>query len=244
MNTATVSIVTGAGSGIGAATARRLATRGDTVVCTDIDLDAARATASGLPGATAHHLDVADEEETRVVFDHVLETYGRLDVAIVNAGLIRRGTTLELSEDDFDLTLDVNLRGAFLSAQAAGQAMIASGEGSIVLTGSIHSVRAMRGQPAYAASKGAVLMMARVLALEWARHGVRVNCVGPGFTDTAATAPTIAAPDRLAVFIDRVPMHRVGDPDEIASAIAFLCGPEASFITGAYLNADGGWLTA
>ena len=244
MSTATVSIVTGAGSGIGAATARRLAARGDTVVCTDIDIDAASATAAELPGATAHHLDVADEDETGVVFERILDTYGRLDVAVVNAGLIRRGTTLELSEEDFDLTLGVNLRGAFLSAQAAGQAMIGGDGGSIVLTGSIHSIRAMRGQPAYAASKGAVLMMARVMALEWARHGVRVNCVGPGFTDTAATAPTIAAPDRLAVFMDRVPMHRIGDPDEIASAIAFLAGPEATFITGAYLNVDGGWLTA
>jgi len=244
MSAGTVSVVTGAGSGIGAATARRLAARGDIVVCTDIDLDAARATAAALPGATAHRLDVADEEETGIVFDHILDTYGRLDVAVVNAGLIKRGTTLELSEDDFDLTIGVNLRGAFLSARAAGQAMIAGEGGSIVLTGSIHSIRAMRGQPAYAASKGAVLMLAKVMALEWARHGVRVNCVGPGFTNTAATAATISSPDRLATFMDRVPMRRIGDPDEIASAIAFLAAPEASFITGAYLNADGGWLTA
>ena len=244
MSTTNISLVTGAGSGIGAATARRFADRGDTVVCTDIDGEAAQRTADALPSAIALQHDVASDDATAAVFEHVLETYGRVDVAVANAGLIRRGTTLTLSEDDFDVTIDVNVRGAFLTAQAAGRAMIDGDGGSIVMIGSIHSVRAMRGQPAYAASKGAVLMMSKVLALEWARHGIRVNCVGPGFTETAATAPTIAAPERLSMMMERVPMQRIGDPDEIAAAISFLTSPDASFITGAYLNADGGWLTS
>lgn len=242
---AKVSLVTGAGSGIGAATARRLSERGDIVVCADIDLLAAEATAAAIPNADALRLDVADEEETDAAIRRIIATHGRIDVAVANAGLIRRGTTLEISESDFDLTVAVNLRGAFLTAQRAGRAMIdAASGGSIVFTGSIHSIRAMRGQPAYAATKGAVLMLAKVMALEWARYDIRVNCVGPGFTATAATAPTIAAPERLKIFLDRVPMGRIGEPSEIAAAIAFLTGDDAGFITGSYLNVDGGWLTA
>lgn len=242
---AKVSLVTGAGSGIGAAVASALAERGDLVVCTDVDGDRAARTAADLPLAVAARLDVRDEAATQTLVDDVVATHGRLDVAVVNAGFFTRTKAVDLAVEDFDAILDVNLRGAFLTARTAGTAMIDSGAGgSIVFIGSIHSVRAMRQQSAYAASKGGVRMMSNIMALEWARHGIRVNCVAPGFTETAATAPTRADPERLDAMLRRVPQRRIGAPAEIATSVRFLTSDDASFVTGAYLNVDGGWLTA
>lgn len=240
-----VSLVTGAGSGIGAAIATALAARGDRVVCADIDADRAEAVAGRLAGAVAARLDVRDAGATRALLDQTVETYGRLDVAVANAGVYTRSKAVDLSEQELDEVLDINVRGTFLSAQAAGRAMIA-GEagGAIVLIGSTHSVRPMRLHAAYAASKGAVRMMSNMMALEWARYGVRVNCVAPGLTETDADASTRADPERLAAMLKRVPMRRVGAPDEIASSVRYLTSDEASFITGAFLSVDGGFLTA
>ena len=241
----TISLVTGAGAGIGAAIAANLAERGDLVICADVDGDGAARTAAALPDAVPAQLDVRDEAATETLVDDVVRRHGRLDVAVVNAGVYLRKKAVDLSEDELELILDVNVRGAFLTARTAGRAMIAAGTGgSIVFIGSIHSVRAMPLQSAYAASKGAVRMMSNVLALEWARHGIRVNCVAPGFTETAVTAPTRADPERLEAMLRRVPMRRPGQPAEIAAPVRFLTSDEASFVTGAYLTVDGGWLTS
>lgn len=238
-----VSVVTGAGNGIGRAIAFALAAAGDLVAC--LDLDAARAadTAAQLPGSMSCGLDVRSREQTTEAFDIVIDRLGRIDVAVPCAGIFRRCPAAELPAAGFDDILDVNLFGAFFTAQAAARSMVSSGDGgSIVFVGSTHSVRAMRQQAAYAASKGAIRMLAQVLAVEWARWGIRVNTVGPGFTETAATAPTRADPERLAAMLARVPQRRVGQPEEIAAVVKFLASAEASFVTGAYLNADGGWL--
>lgn len=240
-----VSLVTGAGHGIGQAIAVALADAGDHVVCVDVDGDSAAATAQGLPSASSYALDVRDAPATAEVVASAVRAQGRLDVVVPCAGIFRRAPADEVTEQSFGEVLDVNLKGTFLTLQAAGRVMVEQGTGgAAVLIGSIHSVRAMRQQAAYAASKGAVLALARVLALEWARHGIRVNTVGPGFTETAATAPTRADPERLAAMLRRVPQQRIGQPTEIAAAVRFLASADSGFITGAYLNVDGGWLVA
>lgn len=240
-----VSLVTGAGAGIGASIARSLAARGDTVVCADVDGRAAAKVAASLPHATSAPLDVRDADGTIALVQSIVDDHGHIDVAVTCAGIFRRAPAHEMSEETFDEVIDVNLRGTFITAQTVGRAMIAAGTGgAMVLIGSTHSVRAMRQQAAYAASKGAVLILAKVMAVEWAKFNIRVNVVGPGFTETAATAPTRADPERLAAMMARVPMRRVGQVDEIAAAVQFLTSDDASFATGAYLNVDGGWLAS
>lgn len=240
-----VSLVTGAGSGIGAAIARALGARGDVVVCSDVDPASAAGTASSIDGAASAHLDVRDPDATASLVRRIVVDHGRLDVVVPCAGIFKRSPAHLMDEATFDEVLAVNLRGTFITVQAAGAVMIDQGDGgAVVLIGSTHSVRAMRQQAAYAASKGAIMMLGKVLAVEWAKFAIRVNTVGPGFTETAATAPTRADPERLAEMMARVPMRRIGQPAEIAAAVSFLSSDDASFITGAYLNVDGGWLTS
>jgi NAD(P)-dependent dehydrogenase (short-subunit alcohol dehydrogenase family) len=244
---ARVCLVTGAGSGIGAATAAVLASRGDRVACADIDLASATRTADSLPpgSALAIEVDVRRAADVNNMIDLTLQRFARVDVVVSCAGVIARGLAQDLSTSDFNRVVDINFKGSFLTVTAAARVMRDMGiAGAVVLVGSIHSVRAMRGQAAYAASKGAILMLGRVLALEWARYGIRVNTIGPGFTDTPATAVTLADPARLAMMLSRIPLGRPGQPEEIAKAIAFLSSADASYITGSYLNVDGGWLTA
>jgi NAD(P)-dependent dehydrogenase (short-subunit alcohol dehydrogenase family) len=238
-----VSLVTGAGSGIGAAIASVLGARGDMVVCADRDLAAAQAVVGGLPHGLAVGIDVRDSPSTVTMLADIVGRYGRIDTVVPCAGTIIRSNAVDMSPADFSTVLDINLKGTFLTVTHAARTMVRAGiSGNFVLIGSIHSVRAMRGQAAYAASKGALLAMAKVFAAEWAAHGIRVNTVGPGFTATPLTAVTLRDPVRLAMMLGRIPMDRPGEPAEIAKAVAFLSSNDASYITGTYLNVDGGWL--
>ncbi len=238
-----VSLVTGAGSGIGAATARALAKRGDHVVCADLDADAAARTAAELGDALPLQVDVRDAAACRRMVETTVTRYGTVDVLVTCAGIERMAPAHEFDESLFDAVLAVNLKGTFLSAQAAGRAMINSGRGGwIVLIGSINSTIALKGQAAYCASKGGVLMLGRALAVDWALYGIHVNIVGPAVTDTPMTAPSLARPERRAMLMAKTPMGRPAEPAEIASVIAFLTSPAASYMTGAYVPVDGGWL--
>ncbi len=239
----TVSLVTGAGSGIGAATAAVLAQRGDLVVCADLDESAARKVASSLPGAVAIAADVTDAADCDRMVEAALEHGGGLDAVVACAGIEIGGDALELDAATFRRVIDVNLTGSFLTAQRSARAMRAAGRGgSIVLIGSINSQMALPGGAAYAGSKGGVLMLGRALAVDLAVHAIRVNVIGPGVTDTPMSATTLGDEQRRARFMARIPLGRPADPREIATAAAFLTSDEAGYVTGAFLPVDGGWL--
>ncbi|OLC60201.1 MAG: hypothetical protein AUG06_03560 [Actinobacteria bacterium 13_1_20CM_2_65_11] len=240
-----VAIVTGAGSGIGAATARILAHRGDRVVCADVKLDTARQTAERLPDAIAVEVDVSSATSCDRMVEETVGRYGDVDAIVTCAGIEKHGPGHEFSEEDFDRIIDVNLKGTWLSARSAARAMIKAGHGgTMVMIGSINSVRGNPGASAYCASKGGVLMLGRTLALDWAPYGIRVNIVGPGVVDTPMSAKSLADPQRRARMMERTPLGRPAPPEEIASVIGFLTSDASSFMTGAYVPVDGGTLAA
>ena len=240
-----VAIVTGAGSGIGAAAARELAGRGDRVVCADVRLDTAKQTADGLPDALAIQVDVSSGVSCDTMVEETLRRFGDIDSIVTCAGVEKHGPGHEFAEADFDWIMDVNLKGTWLSARSAVNAMLKAGHGgTVVMIGSINSVVGNPGASAYCASKGGVLMLGRTLALDWAQYGIRVNIVGPGVVDTPMSAISLADPQRRARMMSKTPLGRPARPEEIASVIAFLTSDASSFMTGAYVPVDGGTLAA
>ena len=240
----TVSLVTGGGSGIGAEVARTLAARGDLVVCADRDQLAAQSVADSV-GGLALTMDVTDPDAGPTAVRAVVEKYGRLDVVVTCAGIEKAGPAEGLSIDTMREVLAVNVLGTFdVAAAACRQFITQGGGGRIVLIGSVNSLVALPGQAAYAASKGSVLMLGRALAVDWARHQVTVNVVGPGVTDTAMSAGTLGDPERRSAMMRRIPMGRPGQPTEIAAVVAFLASDQASYVTGAFIPVDGGWLAS
>ena len=240
-----VAIVTGAGSGIGAATARALAERGDQVVCADVKFDAAEQTASALRDAIALEVDVRRSSSCDEMVEQTIRRYGGVHSIVTCAGVEKHGPAHEFSEEDFDWIMDVNLKGTWLSARSAVRSMIGAGHGgTVVMIGSINSIVGNPGAFAYCASKGGVLMLGRTLALDWAQYGVRVNIVGPGVVETPMSAHSLSIPERRARMMDRTPLGRPAPPEEIASVIAFLTSEASSFMTGAFVPVDGGSLAA
>lgn len=238
-----VALVTGAGSGIGKATARRFGARGDRVVCVDLDGDRAARTAAGIEGALPVAADVTDEAQCDDMVAAALDRFGRLDAAVASAGIEEAGNTLDFDADIFRRIVDVNLTGSFLTAQRAARAMKDQNSGgAIVLIGSINSRAALPGAAAYIASKGGVLMLGRALTLDLAPHGIRVNVIGPGVVNTPMSAASLSDPVKREIYMKRIPLGRPAEPDEIAEAAAFLTSDASSYMTGAFVPVDGGWL--
>lgn len=237
-----VAIVTGAGSGIGRATALRLAAEGAVVAAADVRLELAAGTTQEIEKrggkSTAHAVNVAVGREVEATVAAVLSAHGgRIDILINNAGIARDATAKKLSEEDWDTVLDVNLKGTFLFCQKVIPAMVAQNYGRIVNTASI-AMLGNFGQANYAASKAGVVGLTCTLALELARHSVTVNCISPGATDTAMVA-NIPEPHRKEL-IARIPLKRLGLPEDIAALHSFLASDEASYITGQVIFCDGG----
>ena len=240
----TVAVVTGAGSGIGRAVALALGGRGDAVVCADLDAVAATATAELVgAGAIAVPVDVADPASCDALVAGAVGRLGAVDVLVTCAGIELGGPATELGDDAWRRVVDVNLSGTFWCARAAARAMIAAGRGGrMVLIGSINSRIALAGQAAYCASKGGVAMLGAALAVDWAADGIAVNTVGPGVVDTPMSAVSLGDPGRRQMLMGRTPLGRPAAAEEIAAVVAFLASDAASYMTGAYVPVDGGWL--
>jgi NAD(P)-dependent dehydrogenase (short-subunit alcohol dehydrogenase family) len=238
-----VAVVTGAGSGIGLASARRMAAEGATVVCADIDGAAAERTAAEI-GASAYTVDVTDEDGVRAMFDAAVAQHGRLDIAFNNAGISPPDddSILDTGIDAWRRVQEVNLTSVYLCCKYAIGHMRAAGAGSIINTASFVAVLgSATSQISYTASKGGVLAMTRELGVQFAREGIRVNALCPGPVSTPLLQELFAKdPERAARRLVHVPMGRFAQPEEIAAAVAFLASDDASFITAATFLVDGG----
>lgn len=237
----TVAIVTGAGSGIGRATAARLTSEGATVVAADINSDGVRETASLLGGIDAQIVDVSRPDEVDRLVAHAVERFDHLDIMIANAGVALEQPFVETTPQDLDYVLDVNLKGVFFCGQAAARSMIAQGRrGHIVNVASVYAEVCDAGFSAYCASKGAVRMLTKVMAVELGPLGIRVNAVAPGGVRTGMNA--LDDPEEVAELESETPLGRIGTPEDIASAITLLVSDDAAWVTGTTLFVDGGWI--
>lgn len=240
--TGRVAVVTGAARGIGQASAALLRARGAQLVVTD-RLDAVEQLAQRDPEHVAALVgDVSDAELARATMRLAVERFGRLDILVNNAGRTLNKPITETSVEEFDAILRVNARGNFVQAREAFRVMEQGSGGAIVSIASVSSVVAFATQTAYAASKGALAQITRVLAIEGGPKGIRSNAVLPGVIDTDIMEGVVDnGREMLASFGSAHPIGRIGKPEEIAETVAFLCSDAASFITGALLAVDGGW---
>ena len=237
-----VAIVTGAGSGIGAAIAERLATAGAAVCVNYLGYEEdAKALAQRLPKAIAIKADVSKAADVQAMVDTTVKELGSIDVLVNNAGLERSMPFLDIDEATWDLMLDVDLKGAFFCAQACGRVMRDAGHGgSIVNISSIHEDVPFPGFTPYCAAKGGLRMMMRNAAIELAPYKIRVNNVAPGAIATPINAETLNHPERVAMLKMIVPLMRMGTPQEVAEVALFLASDRSSYVTGSTYYVDGG----
>jgi 3-oxoacyl-[acyl-carrier protein] reductase len=244
-----IAIITGAGGGIGRATALRFAAEGACVAAADVAEDGVRETIELITqkGGSAIPIvgDVSQRSGAQAIVGATLDAYGRVDILVNNAGITRDGLTVRIkdsevkamSDDQWDSVLNVNLKGTWLMAQAAAVPMIRQNSGRIINTASVAALGNV-GQANYSASKAGVIGLTHTLALEWARYNILVNCVAPGGVKTKMTE---AIPEKVMEgIIARIPLARFADPAEISSVHTFLASDDASFITGQVIFVDGG----
>lgn len=239
-----VCIVTGAGSGIGRASAIRFAEEGARVTCVDVNEEAVRSTAAEIgEGAFATAADVSDDAQVRAYTDGTVERWGKLDVVFNNAGVNLPTVFHEATDELIQRTLDVNVKGPIFGSRAAIPHMLEAGGGSIINTSSVNGLVAEPYLSIYAASKGAIVMLSRGIALDYAKQKIRCNALCPGWVDTPinyAHAEMLGGLDKVYASIDSFqPIGRPGEPREIANVALFLASDEASFVTGSVIVADG-----
>jgi 2-deoxy-D-gluconate 3-dehydrogenase len=240
-----VALVTGASGGIGAALAVALAEAGADVVCHG-NTRSPEATCDAIQRlgrrALAVQGDLSDRTTAEALVSAAVERFGKLDVLVNNAGLIRRSPATTLADDDWDAVLEVNLTSVFRLARAAGTHMIHRGRGKIVNIASLLSFQGGVFVAAYAASKGGVAQLTKALANEWAPQGVNVNAIAPGYVRTDNTAALQDDPTRSRQILERIPAGRWGEPADIAGAAVFLCSRASDYVHGHVLVVDGGWM--
>ena len=238
-----VCLVTGAAQGIGAACARRFAAEGAHVVLADIDDERGHALAHELGGRYIH-CDVGDRLQVNELVALALAWRGRIDVLVNNAGIFKAADFLDITEDDFDAVLRVNIKGAFLVGQAVARVMAKARSGAIVNMSSVNGTLAIPNIASYNVSKGGMNQLTRVMALALAEHNVRVNAVAPGTIATELAAKAVLTSEEAKQKImSRTPMKRLGQPSEIADVVAWLASDAATYVTGEIVTVDGGRMT-
>jgi NAD(P)-dependent dehydrogenase (short-subunit alcohol dehydrogenase family) len=236
-----VALVTGASRGIGYGLAKALAEVGARVAVCARDERALTELAASIPGAFAVPMDMRDVASIREGVAKVEQHFGQLDILVNNAGLGANHPALEVTEQDWDELMAVNLKGLFFCAQAAARGMIARGYGRIVNMSSQASVVGIVDHAVYCASKGGVNQLTRVMALEWSKLGVTVNAVGPTFIYTPGTAERLDQPAYRERVLSRIPARQIGDIADVAGAVIYLASDAAKLVTGTCLLVDGGW---
>jgi len=234
--------VTGAAQGIGRDIALALAADGADVAVCDVNLDAAKKTAAEIAAlgrkAEAYKADVADAPEVTAMIEQGAAAFGRIDILVNNAGITRDGLVLRMKEEDWDLVLDINLKGAFLCTRAALKVMTKQRAGTIINIASIVGAMGNAGQANYVASKAGLIGLTKTIAREYAARGITANAVAPGFIDTAMTQ---ALPETVRQELAKqIPMGKLGTPGDVADAVRFLASPGASYITGQVIHVNGG----
>ena len=246
-----VALVTGARRGMGRTHVLALAAQGAKVVITDIDLNECEVVAeevkAGGGETMCFKLDVSNKAEVEDVVNEVIKKFGRLDILVNNAGIYASKPFLEMSEEEWSRMIDINLKGQFLCAQRAAKEMAKNKWGRIINIASVASGQVgvgIAGGAHYTASKGGIIGMSETLAIELAPYGVNVNVVAPGAIDTPMASSADMPKEALVGLTAKIPLHRMGRPEEVSAAVVFLASDEASYITGSTLYVDGGWLAA
>lgn len=241
-----VAVVTGGVSGIGAQITKRLAAEGARVVAVDINSElVATATDTFGESVIGHVANVTDEIALRGAFERAVSEFGTLDLLFNVAGGSKSSPLVDMSYSDWDFTIRLNLYSAFLGTQLAAKQFLREGKaGAIVNIASLNSIVPMHMGAGYTASKAAVVMLTKQAALELAEHGIRVNAISPGLVDTPLTAAMFSAPEVANAYLERIPMNRAAQPEEIAAAALFLASDDASYISGDNLVVDGAWATS
>lgn len=239
-------LVTGGSKGLGFAMAEALAGVGANVAIVSRHDQEITEAADRLARTTERRVvpivaDVTQKTQVEAMTDRAVDALGRLDILVNNAGINIRQPTIEQSEDDFRRIIDTNLVGAFLVAQSVGRHMVRQKSGSVINVASMIGMVGLADRPGYTSSKGGLIQLTRTMALEWAPVGVRVNALCPGPFETEINASVLNDPKACEFFINRIPLGRWGEPQELGGAIVFLASDASSFMTGATLTIDGGW---
>ncbi len=243
--TGKVALVTGASRGLGRAMAKGLAKAGaDLVLCARNEGELARA-AQEISGmgkkALAVRVDVLSQQSVEEMLERALDGMGRIDILVNNAGVNVRKPVVDLAEDEWDTVLNTNLKGYFLVGRAVGRQMISQGGGKVINVASILGAVGLPNQVAYASSKGGVIQMTKVMALEWAPYHINVNAIAPTYFETPLVAALRKDPERYRFIVERTPMGRWGQPEELEGIVIFLASRASDFITGQTIFVDGGW---
>lgn len=241
-----VALVTGASSGLGQSIAIALAEAGADVACHCRTSGQAAETVDQISGHGRRAVevtgDMADKEAPARVVDAVIAEFGKIDILINNAGMIRRSPAVDFSEDDWSTVIEVNLSSVFRTSQVAGRHMIEQGNGKIVNIASLLSFQGGVTVPAYTASKSGVAGLTKAFANEWAKHNINVNAIAPGYMATKNTAPLQADETRNRQILERIPAGRWGTPDDLAGTAVFLSSAASDYLQGHIVVVDGGWM--
>jgi len=241
-----VALVTGAAAGLGKAMAEALAGAGASVVVADINLEMAEATSHQIEKlgvkALPVKVNVADADSVKAMMDRTVAEMGTLDILVNNAGINRRAPIVEMTEEDWDATINVNLKGTFLCCRAAGPILLAKNYGKVINIASLLGSVAQPNRGPYASSKGAVIQLTKVLALEWAKNRINVNAIGPGYFATELNRKLMDDPAVYNDLTSRIPMGYWADPADLGGPVVFLSSSASDYVTGQVVWVEGGYL--